>query len=409
MKHIVIIGGGMSGMVAAINAAGPNTKVTLLERQDRIGKKILLTGNGRCNLSNQSIQASDYLTDDPQLLQRIIDTYRPLEKPFWDSLGLMTKEKNGCIYPLSGQASTVQNCLRLRLEEKRISVITGFMAEKIRHNNNQFYIETVNSTDQVKADVVILSCGGKAGVYEEQYKNGFELCRQLGHHIKPAYPALVQTFCEGNYFKSISGVRTDARISLLLNDVLIAQEEGELQLTDKGLSGIVVFQLTRYLGKALQEGKKAVFLINFIASLSKEQWHQNMQNRLNQLGDRTAEDFFSGILNKKLILMLLKECGIRPGQSIQSLSQKQFRTLLDLFQEFPVKITGLNDYAHAQISTGGVPLSEVDETLASKYVNNLYLTGELLDVSGACGGYNLYFAAATGYLAGQNSRKETTK
>ena len=107
--------------------------------------------------------------------------------------------------------------------------------------------------------------------------------------------------------------------------------------------------------------------------------------------------------------MLLKECGIRPGQNIQSLSQKQFRTLLDLFQEFPVKITGLNDYAHAQISTGGVPLSEVDETLASKYVRNLYLTGELLDVSGACGGYNLYFAAATGYLAGQNSRKETTK
>ena len=219
----------------------------------------------------------------------------------------------------------------------------------------------------------------------------------------------MQTFCEGNYFKSISGVRTDARISLLLNDVLIAQEEGELQLTDKGMSGIVVFQVTRYLGEAVQKGKKVIFLVNFIASLSKEQWHQNMQNRLNQLGDRTAEDFFSGILNKKLILMLLKECGIRPGQSIQSLSQKQFRTLLDLFQEFPVKITGLNDYAHAQISTGGVPLSEVDETLASKYVNNLYLTGELLDVSGACGGYNLYFAAATGYLAGQNSRKETTK
>lgn len=399
-KNIVIIGGGMSGMVAAIRAAIPGIRVTLLERQNRVGKKLLLTGSGRCNLTNRTMHENFYLTDEVERLRKILDAYGLCEEELWRDLGLLTKEKNGCIYPLSGQAATVLNCLRLKLEEKGVTVRTDYEAGYIKKQNDRFIIETTEHKEKISADAVILACGGMAGVYDEQYKNGYALCRQLGHKVLPCDPALVQTICVGDYFKGISGVRTDVRISLQLDDNLTATEEGELQITDQGLSGIAVFQLTRYLGEAFREGRQACFLLNFIPYMKKDEWNRMMVSRREQMKHRSTEDFFTGILHKKLILMLLKNQNIAPGKSIDSVSDRNFQALLDLFQCFRVKVKHLNDYRHAQISTGGVPLAEVDDTLASTLVEHLYLTGEMLNVAGACGGYNLHFAAATGYLAG---------
>ena len=403
MNTIVIIGGGMAGMAAAIRAAGAGANVTLLERQDRVGKKILLTGSGRCNLTNRTIREDFYLTDEPERLKKILDRYAPCEEMFWKELGLLTKEKNGCVYPLSGQAATVLNCLRLQLEEKGVKVLTDYEMRYIKKEKKRFLIGTANYREVFFADAVILACGGMAGVYGEERKNGYDLCRQIGHSVLPCDPALVQTICEGDYFKSISGIRTDARISLLLDDVMTATEEGELQITDHGLSGIAVFQLTRYLGTALREGKRAYFLVNFIPGMEQDEWNQAMLLRREQMKHRSAEDFFTGILHKKLILMLLKKKNIDPEKSIDSLSDRKFLALIESFQHFPVRVKRLNHYGHAQISTGGVPLSEVDDTLSSKLVERLYLTGEMLNVAGACGGYNLHFAAATGYLAGENA------
>lgn len=403
MKNIVIIGGGMAGMTAAISAAKPGLKVTLLERQNRIGKKLLLTGSGRCNLTNRTIHEDFYLTDDTKRLKKILEAYRPCEKDFWRDLGLLTKEKNGCIYPLSGQAASVLNCLRLKLDEKKVTIRTDYEAGYIKKQKECFTIETVEHKDKISADAVILACGGMAGVYEEQYKNGYALCRQLGHQLLPCAPALVQTICEGNYFKSISGIRTDVRISLLLDGRAAATEEGELQITEQGLSGIAVFQLTRYLGDAFREGKQAHFLINFIPHMTREEWNGLMSLRRAEMSCRSAEDFFTGILHKKLILMLLKEQNITPGRSMVSIPDHEFQKLLNQFQSFRVKVKHLNDYSHAQISTGGVPLKEVDDVLASRLTEHLYLTGEMLNVAGACGGYNLHFAAATGYIAGKSA------
>ncbi len=403
MKNIVIVGGGMAGMTAAVSAAGPDIGVTLLERQDRVGRKLLLTGSGRCNLTNRTIHEDYYLTDKAGRLKRILDAYRPIEEKFWSDLGLLTKEKNGCVYPLSGQAATVLNCLRLKIEEKGVAVRTDYEAGYIKKQNGRFIIDTADQKEKVSADAVILACGGKAGVYGEQYKNGYALCRQLGHRILPCAPALVQTICEGDYFKSISGIRTDVRITLLLDDTVAATEEGELQVTDQGLSGIAVFQLTRYLGEAFRKGKQALFLLNFIPYMKKDVWDRMMFSRREQMKNRSAEDFFTGILHKKLILMLLKKQSIAPGRSIESVSDQDFQALLDQFQRFPVRVMRLNDFKHAQISTGGVPLAEIDDTLASRLVERLYLTGEMLNAAGACGGYNLHFAAATGYLAGRHA------
>ena len=405
MKHIVIVGAGMSGMTAAITAAGEGIKVTLLERQERIGKKILLTGNGRCNLSNKDIDSSHYLTDDPGILTEILSTYGPDEIPFRDSLGLMTKEKNGCIYPLSGQAATVLNVLRLRLSELNIHIRTDFEVCSVYKKDGLFYIENEAGNEKITADILILACGGKAGVYKEQSKNGYHLCHKLGHLVLPCYPALVQTICEGDYFKSISGVRTDVHISLFLDNEFIAEESGELQIIDKGLSGIVVFQLTRFLGTSLKEGKKGTFNIDFLPGIDHDTWHQLITERRKNMSSRSAEDLFTGILHKKLIIMMLKQLNISPACNIQDISEDRFNELINLFKCFHVKIKGLNDFAHAQISTGGVPLAEVDSHLESTLVPNLYIIGEMLNAAGACGGYNLHFATATGYLAGKHAKE----
>lgn len=403
MKNIVIVGGGMSGMVAAVAAAGHGLDITLLERQNRVGRKLLLTGSGRCNLTNTKIHEDFYLTDNPGRLKKILDAYSPCEEELWKNLGLMTKEKNGCVYPLSGQAAAVLNCLRLKLDETGVTVRTDYEAGYIKKQDGRFIIENAEHKEKIFADAVILSCGGMAGVYGEQQKNGYALCRQLGHSLLPCDPALVQAICEGNYYKSVSGIRTDVRISLLLDDIVTATEEGELQITDQGLSGIAVFQLTRYLGKALREGKQACFLVNFIPYMDLDEWVKMMFLRRESMKNRSAENFFTGILHKNLILLLLKRQNIDPGRKINTLSDVEFRALLELFQRFFVKVERLNDFKHAQISTGGVPLSEVDDMMSSKLVKHLYLTGEILNAAGACGGYNLHFAAATGYLAGQNA------
>lgn len=405
MKHIVIVGAGMSGMAAAIMAAGERIKVSLIERQERIGKKILLTGNGRCNLSNKDMDSSHYITDNPDILEEILKAYGPEEIPFRNSLGLMTKEKNGCIYPLSGQAATVLNVLRLRLSELNICIRTDYEVCSVYQKGGMFYIENENGNEIITADVLILACGGKAGVYKEQSRNGYHLCHKLGHHVLPCYPALVQTICEGDYFKSVSGVRADVHISLHLDDRFIARETGELQITDKGLSGIAVFQLTRYLGTALKEGKKGTFIIDFLPGIDEKTWLQLMTERKNNMADRTAEDLFTGILHKKLILMMLKQLNISPACIVREIDDGRFRELITLFKCFHVNIKGLNDFSHAQISTGGVPLAEVDSHSASALVPNLYITGEMLNVAGACGGYNLHFATATGYLAGKHARE----
>lgn len=403
MKNIVIIGGGMAGMVAAVTAADGKTGVTLLERQERVGKKLLLTGSGRCNLTNRTVHEDFYLTDEPERLKKILDAYGPCEEALWNDMGLLTKERNGCVYPLSGQASTVLNCLRLKLEEKGVTVRTDYEAGYIKKQDGRFLIQDVSKKNTVHADAVILACGGMAGVYKEESQNGYALCRQLGHRLLPCDPALVQTVCEGDYFKSVSGVRTDVRVTLLIDGAVTAAEEGELQITDQGLSGIAVFQLTRYLGAAFREGKEAVFSLNFIPSMKKEQWKDMMFSRREQMKRRSAEDFFTGILHKKLILMLLKQQNISPARSMDSVTDRDFLSLLDQFQGFRVRVKHLNGFRHAQISTGGVPLSEVDDTLSSLLTDRLYLTGEMLNAAGACGGYNLHFAAATGYIAGKNS------
>lgn len=398
-KKIAIIGGGMSGMVASIIAAQRGYEVVLFERQDRVGKKILLTGNGRCNISNTEINRDCYITDDSDCLNKILLKYRDVEKEFWNSLGLLTKEKNGCIYPISGQAATILDLLRYQMRDLSVEVIKDCFVTNIKKDKQFFYIIDSDNKVRMRSDIVILSCGGKAGVYKEEKYNGFSLAKNLGHSILPCYPALVQTICQNADFKMIAGVRADVKINLYIDNKLFSTEQGELQITEKGLSGIAVFQHTRYLGEALKIGKACNFTVDFLPAVTKEQWTKVINQQMLRYGNRSMEEFLEGFLHKKLAIYFTKKCNIKTGTKVNDVSKNLLNHLFQMIREWKVEITGLNSFAQAQISTGGVPLSEVNEHMESRIVDGLYLTGEMLNVNGACGGYNLYFAAASGYLA----------
>lgn len=394
MKNIAIIGAGMSGMVAAIVAARKKHKVTLYERNDRVGKKILLTGNGKCNLSAKTISENNYVSKDKELLPALLNNFsKKQEEDFWRSLGLLTKEKNGGIYPVSNQASSVLDVLRYAVKRLNVEVICDSHIREIIPAKDGFQI------DGRKFQHVILACGGKAGVYNEEKYNGFSLAKSLGHEVVPCYPALVQTVCKGDFFKAIAGVRADVRIALCTKTKQIATEQGELQITDYGLSGIPVFQHSRLIGPLLAAKEKVAFEIDLLPAYSIQELQEHINARKAETKEDTLEEFLTGMVNKKLLLYFLKKNGMKPVDLLNNTGNKKMQEFLTDMKHWHVEVKELKGFKNAQVSTGGVRLSEVTPLFTSKKCSRLSIVGEMLDVTGACGGYNLHFATLSGYIA----------
>ena len=397
--RIAVIGGGMSGMAAAILLAKSGRQVVLLERQERIGKKLLLTGNGRCNISNTDMGTAHYRTDSADKLAQILSYCdADTERAFWDDLGMEIREVKGGLYPMTNQAATVLDCLRFRIEELGVHVHTEVLAEQIRGSKGNFRI-LYRQTDGSRMtedgfESVLLGCGGLAGVYKEREQNGYLLTKQLDHTIRKGHPALVPVVCAED-MKAVAGVRVQAKVSLLHQEQYIAADEGELQLTKDGISGIPVFQLTRY----LDDLKDSVFEIDFLPYLEEKDLAEKIRNRYEAMRERTLEQFFAGWLQKKLTLYLLKRSGIKADKCVEAVSLKQLNRLVSEMKHCRFVPTALGDYRQAQVSTGGIPLSEVDDTLESAKAPGVYILGEMLNVTGACGGYNLHFALATAHAA----------
>lgn len=404
MGKIIIIGAGMSGMTAAIKAAEKGHDVTILERQEQPGKKVALTGNGKCNLSAVNISAGDYITDDEQLLCDIINYYQPKEKEFWNGLGLLLKTKRDGIYPVTNQASSVVSVLVDACKERHIRIIT--LAECLEITKEQQFTviyEDIASGKKQKlfCDVCILSCGGLSGVYQELSHNGFRISKSFGLHHIPGYPALVQTKCKGD-MKELAGIRQDVRLRLYINDEWIASEEGELQFTSQGLSGIVAFQLTRYMGQALRDKQKVILKADFLPNIEKEDFYHFLHIQISHRGSITLEKLLKGTLHPKLSEFIMKSCSLPSDLPVYKIKDAEFIQLADKFKEFSFTVKELNPFKNAQVSTGGVLLQNMNKQLMSKCIPGLYITGEMLNVCGKCGGYNLFFAAASGYIAGIN-------
>lgn len=404
---IAVIGGGASGLMAAVTAADAGADVTIYERNDRVGKKILATGNGKCNFSNRQMSIEQYYGSDLSIPAKILKDFTPEDAVrFFERAGMLSREKNGYLYPYSEQASTVPDIFRILLKKKQIRTVSEHLVSGICEKNGMLTVisKTENGTAKESFDRVIVCCGGKAAPKTGSDGNGFSLLSALGHTVVPVVPALVQLKAKETFLKSISGVRAECCLTLLLNGKKAGEESGEMQFTDYGISGIVTFQLSRLASYAVAAGKKTEAYIDLFPRMSRETFERTMREReKNGSGAMTAEEFFTGLLNKKVTQLFLKLSGIAPDTPLKKVPPEKKAQFYSYCKKFAVTITGTNSFDQAQVSAGGVPFSEVNAQLASKKVPGLYLAGEILDIDGKCGGYNLHWAWASGYTAGKHA------
>lgn len=402
MSKVAVIGGGASGLVAAIYASA-NNKVTILEKNLNCGKKILATGNGKCNYGNIDQNLEHYHSNNEELLGTIITDVALTEiSKFFKSLGIIPKIKNGYYYPFSNQASTIRNALFLEAGKRNIQIKTQFLVDDIKKINNKFLVKS--KTETLEFDKVIIATGSIASQKPTSDKTGYDFALSFKHQLVKPLPALVQLKLKANYLKEWAGIRTDVIVSLYEDNKKIKEETGEIQLTDYGISGICVFNLSRFVSRGLSVNKKEVVKINFLPFIKSNditeclEWLEE-QNKITN--SRTIKELLEGILNDKLVKVILKESNIDNNQRWIDLSKTKKEDLITKLITFTVEVKETNNIMNAQVCTGGVKLSEINtNTMESKKVKNLYFAGEVLDVDGDCGGYNLTFAWITGRQAG---------
>lgn len=397
IPRIAIIGGGASGLTAAIAAkrANPRAQVTLFERNDRVGKKILSTGNGRCNISNCDLSPKHYHSTQPELLRPILVLFDGArERAFFHSLGLCLVEEEGRLYPNSNQASAVLDALRFACDDLGVKVRCGVFVRQIERTGGAFRV----AGDAF--DRVIVAAGGSAAPAMGTDGAAFALLRAMGHTVTPLHPALVQLKTDGNT-KALKGTKHTARVEALAGSRVLAAEEGEILYTDYGLSGIPILQLSHLFGAGMTQ-----LAVNLFPALSRADLGAAWAERAHLFGHRSLEHFLIGVLPKRLAQQAVVTAGLSLSASASSLTEEAVDCLLDHMHRWTYRVTGTNPWQQAQTTAGGALLSEFGETLESKRVPNFYATGELLDVHGDCGGYNLHWAWATGYLAGHSAATE---
>lgn len=404
-KKVLIIGGGASGLTAAIAAASQGAEVTVIEHMDRVGKKILSTGNGRCNMTNLSVKPEDYRCSQKQFPMKVLDRFSVWDTlTFFDEIGVITKNKGGYIYPNSEQASAVLDALRLEAEHRKAAIVCNCQANQAKQvkkgGRRRFLVETDQGT--FSGDALILAAGSKAAPATGSDGSGYELARSFGHSVIKPLPALVQLRCEGRQYKQLAGIRCEAALKLQIDNKTTAGAEGELQLTDYGISGIPVFQISRYASVALDEGRRVTVLIDFLPSQSREETRKFLKRRVMRMSYRMCGDLLTGVLNRKLALVLLKLSGIRQDVLVSEVRPAMWDKLLAYLKAYEAQVMATNSFEQAQVCCGGVDTRDVrPDTMESRLVPGLYLAGELLDVDGICGGYNLQWAWSTGTIAGR--------
>ena len=439
-RTVAVIGGGAAGMMAAIEAARAGAIVTLIEKNPQLGKKLATTGNGRCNYTNLDMGdriGGKFRGFHPEFAEATLDVLPPEAVLDWfRAIGVEPRFRGSYVYPNSDQASAVVDALREELH--RLSVKVHYNAEvksvqridadtevsaakasmpgkaasasEIREKRDAGYFMIQCTDAVVKADQVILTAGSKAAPKTGSNGDGYFIARKLGHTIVPYVPALCGIRCAGDAFRALAGIRTEAALELVIDGHSVDREAGELQLVDYGISGIPVFQLSRYAAYALQEGKKTAVYINFLPGFTDEAEDPRecalrlYRQRQERLAGRKMESFFTGLLHQKLGQLLLRMASVRPELPVAELSEKQLRSLASLSVRFKAECVEMNGFLQAQVVAGGVDTTEVDPgTMASRLVPGLYFAGEVLDIDGICGGYNLQWAWASGFVAGRHA------
>lgn len=397
---VIVVGGGAAGLMAAIHAARHGNTTAIIEHKERLGKKILATGNGKCNYTNLYQEMECYRGGNPKLAMDIVsqfDYHKTIA--FFQSIGIYPKVRNGYVYPYSEQAASVSDVLIMECEQLKVTSFLSENVTQVRKVKGEFLI-TTNST-QYQTRNVILATGGCASPKQGSDGSGYLIAKALGHRIITPFPALVQLKAREKYGKVISGVRCEAKGRLLSENQEIVSESGEYLFTDYGISGIPILQMSRYAVELVEKRKEVILILDFFPGLSNQELFAMLKERIKHNPYKTIEKSMVGLLNHKLIYLILREGKFYLEQTCTLIKEKEIHYLVKMLKEFTLTINGFNGFDQAQVSAGGVDLSEVNpNTLESKLVKGLFFAGEILDVDGTCGGYNLQWAWSSGYLAG---------
>lgn len=411
MKNVVIVGGGASGLMASIiikKELGTDVKVTILERLDRIGKKLLATGNGRCNFSNELMTDQKY--NNPDFVHYLLKRFGYTETlDFFEELGLMSKVlTEGRVYPITENASSVLDILRLTIEELGIEVKTSFEVKKIEQVNSQYSLQS-NRGETVLADFVVLAVGGASSPVLGSNGSGYNLIKDFKINVFKPIPGLVGLKIDANEFKSLDGIRV--KCNVIIKDKKTKKvywsELGEALFKSDGLSGIVSMQASTYLNRRRDNYNKYVISLDLLPHMKEEELIKYFEKKQKFYGNHNVEVLFVGLIHKMIGYKILKSCRIDLNISIKELKTKDLNKIIENLKNFVLDIKGTYDFDKSQVTIGGVDVNEVKkETLELKGFPKMYIIGEFLDIDGECGGYNLQWAWTSGYVAGTDIVKK---
>lgn len=413
---IAIIGGGTAGLVAAVCSAkklnnGKNNKrIALIEKENRVGKKLLATGNGKCNMTNKNMSVEFYNESGRALVKDLISKYSTDKIiAFFNSLGLMCKaDSQGRVYPYSAQATAVLDLLRASIDKYSVDTLCDTNITSITKTKKGFKLIADDKT--IFAEKVILATGGKASPKLGSNGATYKFAQMLDLKCTPVFPSLVPIKCNSEYLPFLKGIRTFAQVSLVADGQLIHSEQGELQLNQNNISGICIFQLSRFVNEFFtlksiggKKYKSIAVKVDFMPDYSLDQVESMLFRRRKQMGEITLEEYFTGMFNKKIGQFLMKKLNILPlKREVYTLSDYEIEMLARQIKGCDFIPSGLSDMETAQVTAGGIEVSEVDKNMQSIRLNGLYIVGEALDVDGFCGGYNLHWAFTSGIVAGNH-------
>lgn len=403
-NKIIVVGGGASGMMAAIVARKKGADVTILERNDRVGKKLLATGNGRCNYTNTTINYNSYLEhyhgDNPKFVYSALfsfDLYQTID--FFEMIGITPAIEENKVFPNSFQASSVLDVLRYEIENLGIELITDSYVIGIS-KNKRFNLKLKDGRN-FDSDKVILATGGMAMPVSGSDGNGYSLAKNFGHRIVDIFPGLVQLKLEGNIFKQIKGIKFPGVAGLYSNDKLVMEDRGDILFTEYGISGPPILQLSRTALDYQKNHQDIKLRISIFPNRTKEEMMHYLDKRFEFMPKKTIQDALIGLINKRLIIPILKEINVDKDKNVLKLSTDELDRLANRLTSWEFNIIGSQGWGQAQVTAGGVDTKDIDDkTMESKLIKGLYITGELLDIDGNCGGFNLQWAWSSGYVAG---------
>ncbi len=400
-KEIIVAGGGAAGMCAAIYAARNGAKVTIIEKNSCLGKKLSMTGNGRCNLTNLDMREEYYNASARGRMKEWLSTYGVEDViSFFKSLGVVVKSEDGYIYPVSGQAMSVVNALVNEIKRLGIAVNFGEQVKGVMHLENG-RVKLNSNKAEYEADAVILAMGALSGAKSTMSTgDGYYICKNIGMSVKDTYPALVGFKVADGEIMPSTGARAAAEVSFILGTEVIAKEYGEIQLSHDGISGIPVMQASRDVIRFIEEKKPIFAVIDFFPDYDESDFKALKSDMLRLKDERSLEEFLQGFANSGITEMVLGRMKLGRKMKMKNISVSMADCILDNYRNLKIAIDSSYGYQASQVTTGGISLGDIGSDFSCKGAPGVYCVGELLDVDGRCGGYNLQFAWTSGSIAG---------